>query len=58
MQGYVTLQQKYDVSPLSGYNTYVKGGFVAELAPALIKVHAAWDKLSPFASGLCVNISV
>ena len=52
------LEQRYDGSPLSGYNTCVKGGFVADLAPALIKVHTAWDKLSPITSGPYVNISV
>jgi FAD/FMN-containing dehydrogenase len=36
MQDYVAVQRQYDGPPLSSQNHYLKGGFVAELTPALI----------------------
>jgi len=36
MLDYVKLQKQSDGPPLSDYNVYVKGGYVAELTPALI----------------------
>jgi FAD/FMN-containing dehydrogenase len=36
MQDYVTVQRQFDGPPLSSQNSYLKGGFVAELSPALV----------------------
>lgn len=36
-QDYVTVQKQFDGPPLSTVNNYLKGGFVAELSPALIE---------------------
>jgi len=36
MQDYLAVQRQFDGPPLSTQNSYLKGGFVAELSPALI----------------------
>jgi FAD/FMN-containing dehydrogenase len=38
MQDYVKVQRQFDGPPLSASNSYLKGGYVAEITPALIDV--------------------